>query len=361
LSFIRLGSAIVFNILKGGNKIFEFKTSMNIPKNIIITGGGKWVGIVLQFKKAMQAVKPLADSQLFIASMEKLTPAGCFVDGAFQVPPVKENHYVEHLLEICLSNEVGIIIPLMDIDLLRLAPYRSQFNQHKITLLCPPEALVKLCSDKQNFYQYCQKQHLNYPRLFKAANIQLQDFPLYYKPRFGFGSLSTGVLYTPEQLKALLTQNHDDLLFQEYLSAPEISIDALISINHTVTFRVPRQRDKIVAGEVYKSHTVDLSDITELADKLLQCLASEGYVGPLNLQIFASTPPMLIEVNPRLGSGSVLSNAATEGRFFAAILAEACGQVWVDSPNNYIVDLSLYRYLGDVFYKDNKLFDIIPK
>jgi hypothetical protein len=68
--------------------------------------------------------------------------------------------------------------------------------------------------------------------------------------------------------------------------------------------------------------------------------------------MFASDPPAVFDVNPRLGSASVLSNVATGGRLFAAVLQEACGGTAQSlSVDDYEEGLFLYRYFGDVFYR----------
>jgi len=89
-------------------------------------------------------------------------------------------------------------------------------------------------------------------------------------------------------------------------------------------------------------------------------LARRGLRGPLNVQVFASQPPLVIEVNTRLGSASVLSNVATGGRFFAAVLAEACGLPVDGDPDDYREGLSLYRFLGDVFHDGDSVLDSVP-
>ncbi|MGH7225196.1 MAG: hypothetical protein ACRELF_18395, partial [Gemmataceae bacterium] len=64
--------------------------------------------------------------------------------------------------------------------------------------------------------------------------------------------------------------------------------------------------------------------------------------------------PWLIEVNARLGSASVLGNAATNGRYFASVLKHACGEPVDGDPDDYQEGMSLYRYWGDVFHLNGK-------
>jgi D-alanine-D-alanine ligase-like ATP-grasp enzyme len=155
-------------------------------------------------------------------------------------------------------------------------------------------------------------------------------------------------------------ENQKDVVIQRYVNAREISVDALIAASGKCVVCVQRVRDKVVAGEVYRSHTVNIPQIRELALRTLSVLARRGLRGPLNIQIFDSTPPCLIEVNTRLGSGSVFSNIACAGRLFRSVLSEACGTCVDGDPDDYIVNLSLYRFLGEVVYQDSKIMKVLP-
>jgi len=80
----------------------------------------------------------------------------------------------------------------------------------------------------------------------------------------------------------------------------------------------------------------------------------------LNVQIFNTAEPMLLEVNTRLGSAVVLSNMATDGRLLDALLHEAVGGSSEGDPSQYRVGLCLNRYLGDVFHDGSELVAMKP-
>jgi biotin carboxylase len=106
----------------------------------------------------------------------------------------------------------------------------------------------------------------------------------------------------------------------------------------------------VVGGEVHQSHTVRSPGIAALADRTIDALVRRGLRGPLNIQLFASAQPLLIEVNTRLGSGSVLSNTATGGRLLVSVLADACGATCEGDRDDYVAGLWLQRYWGDIVH-----------
>jgi carbamoyl-phosphate synthase large subunit len=330
------------------------------PSNLLVSCGGKWVGIVLQLREAMQRHPALKHGRIVVAASDPLTPAGCFADEAVVVPLIKEPNYVPRLLELCRERGIGIVVPLIDLDLDRLAPHLDRFATIGTTVICPPPALVDLCFDKLEFARFADGHGLRHPTTHAAGELGGSSFPLFYKKRRGFGSIGSGVCRSMAEGEELAARM-PDLVFQEYLLAEEITVDAYISREGKCIVCVPRIRDKVVAGESYKTHTIRRPAAVDLALRTVAALAHRGLRGPLNVQMFDADPPCLIEVNTRLGSASVLSNMACQGRLLDALLLEALGGIADGDPGDYTVGLALNRFLGDVFHAGNQVIDIKPR
>jgi carbamoyl-phosphate synthase large subunit len=331
-----------------------------MPSNLLVTCGGKWVGIVLQLREAMQRNTTLKRGRIVVASSDELTPAGCFADQSVVVPPIKEPDYVPRLLEVSQDYGIRIVVPLIDVDLERLAPHLDRFAAVGTTVICPPPDLVELCLDKLKFAQFAEEQGLRHPRTRAASTLDGLSFPAFYKKRRGFGSIGSGICRSAAEAEDLAAKM-PDLLFQEYLSVQEITVDAYISREGKCIVCVPRIRDKVVAGEAYQTHTVRRPAAVDLALRTISGLARRGLRGPLNVQMFDTDPPCLIEVNTRLGSASVLSNVACQGLLLDALLHEALGGTADGDSGDYTVGLALSRFLGDVFHKGSQIVDIKPR
>src|SRR5262245_13774272 len=111
-------------------------------RNVLVTCGGTAVGTVLQLKQALRDVPPLRDGRVFVADRAALTPASYFADATFTVPSVDHPSYVPELLDLCRQQAVRVLLPIMYIQLDRLAPHIQQFADQGTTVVCPPPKLV---------------------------------------------------------------------------------------------------------------------------------------------------------------------------------------------------------------------------
>jgi carbamoyl-phosphate synthase large subunit len=317
--------------------------------SVLVPSGGKSVGLVLQLKEALRTVGPLRSGRVLVADRAAVTPAGSFADGSFRVPDAASPDYVDALLRLCGEEGVRVLLPVIDVDLDRLAPHKDAFAALGTALVSPPPHLKEMCLDKRRFEAFCVQCGLPHPRSYGRSALAEAPFPLFAKKRRGFGSIGSGIVRTPEDARHALAQD-PDLFFQELVQAGEVSVDAYVSRDGRCLVRVPRLRDRVVGGEVHQSHTVRSPAVAALADRTIEALARRGLTGPLNIQIFASPEPVLIEVNTRLGSGCVLSDAATGGRLLATVLQDACGAVCEGDPDDYAAGLWLQRYWGHVVH-----------
>lgn len=333
--------------------------SSNDKSNVLVTCGGKWAGLVLQLKQAMRSDPVFRTAKIVVASSDELTPAGCFADEALQVPPIGHPDYVEALLEICDTHRIKLLVPIIDLDLQRLTSELQQFNAIGTSVVCPPPHLTELCLDKLSFARFAAARQLDHPLTKQFPDLDGLTFPVFYKRRWGFGSIGSGTCSSFEAAAAL-TSSDPTVLFQQLVRAPEITVDAYISRYGKCIICVPRVRDKVVAGEAYKSHTIRNAAVEDLAMRTIGALAREGLRGPLNVQLFDTSPPMLLEVNTRFGSASVLSNVATNGRLLGAMLSEAGGGTADGDPFDFVVNLHLSRFLGDVMHLDKQVIAISP-
>ncbi len=310
-------------------------------------------------REAMARLPAFHGGRLVVASSDEFTPAGCFADATHVVPLIRSPDYVDRLLAVAEMEDIRVVIPLIDLDLDRLAPHLEQFARRGISVICPPPKLVDLTMDKLAFARFAAARSLPHPPTWLIDEVPTESFPVFFKRRRGFGSLGAGIANSSEEARAHARLD-PHLVFQPLIRAEEVSIDAYIARSGGCVVCVPRVRDKVVAGESYKSHTIRDREITNAARRVIDALSMAGLRGPLNVQLFATQPPTLLEVNTRLGSAAVLSNMATDGRLFEAILDEATGGEARGDPEDYTDNLALSRFLGDVFHRDNMPVAIKP-
>lgn len=332
---------------------------MNAPSNVLVTCGGKWVGVVVQLRKAMREVPPLQNGEVFVADREAVAPAAQWADRFFQVPGIREAGYVDSLLRICRGHGVRVLVPLIDVDLLCLTHHLDRFAAVGTRVVCPRPDLTELCFDKAQFDAFARREGIDVPQTFAPEALDRAAYPLFYKPRRGFGGVGSGVCHSPLEARRVLDAD-PEVMFQECLRGQEVSVDAYIASSGRCTVQVQRVRDKVVDGEVARAHTVKLPHVREAVTRTIDALARRGLRGPVTVQVFATPRPPVTDVNPRLGSGNVLGNVASRGRLLRALLQEACGIPARGHPDDYDEGVCLYRYLGDTFHNGTQTVEVLP-
>ena len=276
--------------------------------NIIITSAGQRVALVRDFKETL--VRFYAEAKVFTTDMNpELAPAAYVSDGCFEVLRVTDENYISQLLDICKKNEIGMIVPTIDTELLVLAENKKLFNDNDIIVCVSDLDFIKVCRDKRNTGDFLEKHNIRVP---KAVDKYNPTFPLFAKPYDG--SLSTNLHYI-KNAEELTQDILDDpkLLFMEYIdneTYKEYTIDMYYGTDNCVKCIVPRERIKIRAGEINKGRTVKcplMDYIKERLDKI------EGCIGCICIQVFFNplTEDVVgIEINPRFGGGYPQSYAA---------------------------------------------------
>ena len=276
--------------------------------NIIITSAGQRVALVRDFKETL--VRFYAEAKVFTTDMNpELAPAAYVSDGCFEVLRVTDENYISQLLDICKKNEIGMIVPTIDTELLVLAENKKLFNDNDIIVCVSDLDFIKVCRDKRNTGDFLEKHNIRVP---KAVDKYNPTFPLFAKPYDG--SLSTNLHYikNAEELTQDILED-PKLLFMEYIDKEtykEYTIDMYYGTDNCVKCIVPRERIKIRAGEINKGRTVKcplMDYIKERLDKI------EGCIGCICIQVFFNplTEDVVgIEINPRFGGGYPQSYAA---------------------------------------------------
>lgn len=273
--------------------------------NILITSAGRRVGLLRRFERAVANVNSKAE--VFVCDMNPLMSPACrSASRAFSVPSVLEADYADKLLEICLKNQVGMIVPTIDTELELLAKNKVLFAKHGIVIVVSDEKILSIANDKRLGHQFFQNHGISCAQEYSEKCL---EFPLLIKPANGSCSKGIRVIESEDDFSLALLKR-ENLMLLQYFSPKdydEFTVDAYYDKNGKLKCAVPRQRIETRGGEISKGITCK----NELVDLLQNKLGSvHGIVGCVNWQFFIHQEKRTIfasELNPRFGGGVLLS------------------------------------------------------
>ena len=276
--------------------------------NILITSVGQRVALVRNFQETLRAFYPQA--QVYSTDMNpRLAPAAYISDRCFEVLPVTAPGYIPQLLDICLENGIGMIVPTIDTELPVLAENKKMFEDKGVAVCISSPEFIAACIDKRNTAGVFERYLIRTPEFIDKNN---PTFPLFAKPFDGSLSSNVHSLMSEADLcKAIM--DDPKLLFMEYIDNTvykEYTVDMYYGLDHEVKSIVPRERIKVRAGEINKGMTEKSPLTGYLREKMGKI---DGCVGCICVQVFfnpETSDVVGIEINPRFGGGYPLSYAA---------------------------------------------------
>lgn len=277
-------------------------------KNILITSAGRRVSLVRFFQDELRKVSP--GSKVIASDANPELSSACRIaDDYFKVPRVTEPGYLQDLLRLALENDVKLIIPTIDTELLVLSEGIDLFRLNNIEVVISDYNVVQIFRDKRRTHQFFEQYGIRSAKEFEKHDFTL---PLYVKPIDGSRSVDNYVIREKSELTDYHFSN-DKLMFLEYLDHKqhvEYTIDLYYDRNSELKCFIPRKRIEVRDGEVNKAVTRKTKFIHEIWKKMSYIA---GFRGCITFQIFVNKDDDRIygiEINPRFGGGYPLSYLA---------------------------------------------------
>jgi carbamoyl-phosphate synthase large subunit len=278
--------------------------------NILFTSVGRRVSLVRHFRKVLSDLQ--LEGNLVGADVALSAPAMHVVDKKYVVCRVSDKYYIPELLDICRTEDIDLLIPLIDTELLVLAQNKELFEQVSARVLVSTPGAVKIAMDKHNTHRFLTENGFAAPEVFNVDEALARDdieYPLVMKPAKGSASMGVTVIENKEDLECFKDKITNSIL-QEYLDGYEHTLDVLVDFNGKVRCVVPRKRLEVRAGEVSKGVTVKDERIIMTGKRVVEAL--KGALGPITVQGFLTNDGKfkLTEINPRFGGGHPLAIVA---------------------------------------------------
>ncbi len=274
--------------------------------NILISSAGKRVSLINAFK--IELKQKYTDGKVFASdSNPELAPACQIADDFFKVPYLSNKNYIDYLIEKCLSNNIKIIIPTIDTELLLLANNKEKFYNNNIEPVISSIGFIKKCQNKRSIHRFFNERNFRTAKEFSKDNFTL---PIYIKPIEGSRSENNFIVKSENELTKYHFKN-DSLMFLEYIDSSEydeFTCDLYYGRDNELKCVVPRKRIDVRDGEVIKGKTVknsflinNISTNLSKIDGAKGCLTAQFFINKKNNEIIG------IEINARFGGGFPLS------------------------------------------------------
>jgi carbamoyl-phosphate synthase large subunit len=292
--------------------------------NVLLVSAGRRVELLELLRAACGGGRVVA------VDTDPLAPALYRADAGEAVPRVEEAGFVERLLELCERYEIALVVPTTDRELAILADSAGRFEAAGSRVAVGNAAAVRTALDKLA----CSRALADHAiaavptEPWRAGAPSPFGHPVVVKPQRGAAAQGVRTISSPSQWTDPPAE--DVWLVQPQIAAPEITLDVLATEAGRIVSLGARRRLKVRGGEVERAVTVHGEPFVELAAAIAAALDLSG---PFNFQIFLQEdgPPLVGELNPRLGGGLPLSEHA--GAMLLAALCEwATRGAWPDGP-----------------------------
>lgn len=290
--------------------------------HILVTGVGRRVELMQAFHQA--ALKLDINLKLYGADMAGTAPALAYCDYTRKVCGMKEQNYIQELVDICIADKIDLVMPTIDTDLLVLSQNVDKFEAIGTKVLVSKPEKILICRDKNNTGDFFESCGLRAPKTYNDYKEYNGSFPCFIKPKNGSSSINAFKVKDVEELEVYANQV-DDYIIQPFVEGREFTIDIFCDFEGNPIFITPRERLQVRAGEVLKTQIYMDETMIDESKKLI-----EGFktCGPMTVQLIQDKSTGVnyyIEINPRYGGGAPLS-MKSGARSAEALLQLLCGK-----------------------------------
>ena len=284
------------------------------------------------------------------ADMQPTAAAMAAADKTFVVPPVDSDGYVEVLLELCRRERVDALMSLHDVELMRIAERRDEFEALGVNVIVSDHRVTDLCYDKWKTVAFARQIGIEAPECYTSL-VDAQHailagtltLPVVVKPRWGSASIGLEFPATLDELewtyhylaskirrlsppKATDATNPALVVIQENIEGVEFGLDVLNDLGGSTVAVYAKEKLAMRAGETDKAVLRQRPDLEAIGSRIGAALRHRG-----NLDcdlIEREGRAYLLDLNPRFGGGYPFTHQSG-GNFVAAIL----GMIRGENPN----------------------------
>lgn len=271
--------------------------------NILVTGAGGPAGVaVIEILRQSEHQVIAVDMSAHSAGLFLVPPERRFV-----VPGGTRMGFIPAIIDICRNENVDLIIPTVDAELIPLATNENIFRAMGVQLALSPLETLRTALDKWKLADALRGK-TPLPRtevLDEKFSASDWVYPVVVKPRVGSGSRGVRIIHRAEDMDGI--RRDGKCIVQSYLPGEEFSVDLFGTDTDVVGSA--RRRVKMNGGVAVISQTVDIPELVEDAVAIYRHIGLK-YAVNIQFRMDEKGMPRLLEINPRFPGGTSLTQRA---------------------------------------------------
>lgn len=271
--------------------------------NVLILSAGRRVELIKCFKNAAKELK--IDSTIVAADLSNTAPALYFADKHYLIPRIGSDDYLPKIIDICNKEDIKLIIPTIDTELLILSKNKELIElKTNAKLLVSDLNVIEICRNKINSQRFFEENGFGVPKMIEDIHSHDFKYPVFIKPLDGSSSINAFKVNNQKELDFFYEYIKDPIV-QEMMIGDEYTVDVFLDFDSNIISICPRQRLAIRSGEILKGRIVKDEEIINDVRKLMEILKPIGHI---TVQCMKTDKGIeYIEINPRFGGGAPMS------------------------------------------------------
>lgn len=317
--------------------------------NILILSAGRRVELVQSFQKAAQRLN--LKSNVVAGDCSETAPAIYFADRKAILPKINEDNYIDEIINVCKKENIRLVIPTIDTDLLLLSEERARIESESgAVVLISNTEVISICRDKINTQKFLEENRFKIPKMYSEEELNSENlqFPLFIKPKSGSSSINTFKVNNIEELATYRSLIKEPIV-QDFMEGKEFTVDVFLDFDGNLITVVPRLRMATRSGEISKGEIVKDREIIEDIKRLVEVLKPIGHV---TVQLMKTNKGIeYIEINPRFGGGapmSIQSGADSCENLYRLLMGES-----LEYNENYRDNIMFFRFDNSICVDEN--------
>ena len=317
--------------------------------NILILSAGRRVELVQSFQKAAKRLN--IESNVVAGDCSETAPAIYFADKKAILPRINEPNYIDEIINVCKKENINLVIPTIDTDLLLLSEARERVEaESEARVLVSSPELASICRDKINTQKFLESNGFKIPKMYSEKELKSSDlqFPLFIKPKSGSSSINTFKVNNIEELttyKAIIKEP----IVQDFMEGREFTVDVFLDFDGNLITVVPRLRMATRTGEISKGKIIKDREIIDDIKRLVKALKPIGHI---TVQLMKTNKGIeYIEINPRFGGGapmSIQSGADSCENLYRLLMGDK-----LEYNENYRDNIMFFRFDNSICVDEN--------